>query len=41
LNCAANALAHYRELALELYPYRPFDDVYDLQSDISINFKLL
>jgi hypothetical protein len=26
---------------LELDPYRPFDDVYDLQRDISLNFKLL
>jgi hypothetical protein len=22
-------------------PYRPFDDAYDLQRDISVNFKLL
>ena len=26
---------------LELDPYRPFNDVYDLQRDISLNFKLL
>jgi hypothetical protein len=26
---------------LELDPYRPFDGVYDLQRDISLNFKLL
>jgi hypothetical protein len=25
----------------KLDPYRPFDDVYDLQRDISVNFKLL
>ena len=26
---------------LELDAYRPFDDAYDLQRDISLNFKLL